>query len=139
MTPYRFHHPIEVRYGDLDPQGHLNNAKYLTYFEQARVNYLIDLGLFAVDQSFMEVGIILAEARVTFLQRVNFGTPLQVGARTTRLGNRSFEMAYSLQGAHSGEEFATGMAVMVTFDYRTQQTIPIPHNWREAMAAFDHL
>ena len=50
MTPYRFHHPIEVRYGDLDPQGHLNNAKYLTYFEQARVNYLIDLGLFAVDK-----------------------------------------------------------------------------------------
>jgi acyl-CoA thioester hydrolase len=139
MTPYRFHHPIEVRYGDLDPQGHLNNAKYLNFFEQTRVYYLIKLGLFDVDQSFMEVGIILAEARVTFLQPVHFGTPLQVGARTTRLGNKSFDMTYSLQEAESGKEFATGMAVMVTYDYRKRQTIPIPQNWREAMAAFDHL
>jgi len=61
MPGYRFHHPIEVRYGDLDPQGHLNNAKFLTFFEQTRVHYLIHLGLFANDQSFMEVGIILAE------------------------------------------------------------------------------
>ncbi len=37
MTDFRFFHPVEVRYGDLDPQGHLNNAKYLTFFEQARV------------------------------------------------------------------------------------------------------
>jgi len=137
MSPFRFHHPIEVRYGDLDPQGHLNNAKYLTFFEQTRVQYLIHLGLFEVQQSFLEVGIILAEARLTFLQPVNYGTSLQVGARTTRLGNKSFDMVYSLQEAQSGKEFATGSAVMVTYDYRTQQTIPIPQHWREAMAAFD--
>ena len=47
MTDYKFFHPIEVRYGDLDPQGHVNNAKYLTYFEQARVHYLISLGFSA--------------------------------------------------------------------------------------------
>lgn len=139
MTSYHFHHAIEVRYGDLDPQGHLNNAKHLTFFEQARVHYLINLGLFDEKQSFMEVGIILAEARVTFLQPVNFGTPLQVGARTTRLGNKSFDMVYSLQEAQSGKEFATGTAVIVTFDYRRRQTIPIPQHWREAIAAFDHL
>ena len=37
MSAYHFSYPIEVRYGDLDPQGHVNNAKYLTYMEQARV------------------------------------------------------------------------------------------------------
>ena len=34
MTHFNFYHPVEVRYGDLDPQGHVNNAKFLTYFEQ---------------------------------------------------------------------------------------------------------
>jgi acyl-CoA thioester hydrolase len=66
MTDYHFFHPVEVRYGDLDPQGHLNNAKHLTYFEQARVHYLVELGLFGRDQSFMEIGIILADIHITF-------------------------------------------------------------------------
>jgi acyl-CoA thioester hydrolase len=139
MTHYHFHHPIEVRYGDLDPQGHLNNAKYLTYFEQARLQYLINLGLFEANQSFMEVGIILAEVCVTFLKPVNYGLPLQVGACTTRLGNKSFEMAYSLQGTNAGKEFATGLAVMVTYDYRTRATISLPEAWRDAITTFENL
>jgi len=57
MSQFNFYHPVEVRYGDLDPQGHVNNAKHLTYFEQARIAYLIELGLFTKDQSFMEIGI----------------------------------------------------------------------------------
>ncbi len=61
MSDFRFYHPIEVRYGDLDPQGHVNNAKHLTYFEQARIAYWIHMGLFTKDQSFMEMGVILAD------------------------------------------------------------------------------
>ena len=38
MDDFKFHHPIEVRYSDLDPQGHVNNARFLTFFEQARVS-----------------------------------------------------------------------------------------------------
>ena len=45
MTLFHYYHPVEVRYSDLDPQGHLNNASYLTYFEQARINYIVQLGL----------------------------------------------------------------------------------------------
>ena len=45
MTHFNFYHPVEVRYGDLDPQGHVNNAKHLTYFEQARIAYMVELGL----------------------------------------------------------------------------------------------
>ena len=67
MSDYHFYHPIEVRYGDLDPQGHVNNAKHLTYFEQARIAYMIELGLFTKDQSFMEIGVILADVHITYL------------------------------------------------------------------------
>jgi acyl-CoA thioester hydrolase len=138
MNQFRFFHPIEVRYGDLDPQGHVNNARHLTYFEQTRVAYLIHLGLFNKEQSFMEIGIILAEAQVTYLLTVGFGTPIHVGARTTRLGNKSFEMAYSLQDSTSEQELATGSATLVTFDYDAQTTIPIPDNWRAAIIEFEN-
>ena len=67
MSDFKFFHPIEVRYGDLDPQGHLNNAKYLTFFEQAHVQYMIHLGLYTQDQSFMKIGVIVADAHIAFL------------------------------------------------------------------------
>jgi acyl-CoA thioester hydrolase len=44
MPGFHYYHPIEVRYGDLDPQGHVNNARYLTYLEQARIGYIRHLG-----------------------------------------------------------------------------------------------
>ena len=59
MSTCRFYHPIEVRYGDLDPQGHVNNARYLTYMEQARIAYVAHLGLWK-GPSFLDIGIILA-------------------------------------------------------------------------------
>ncbi len=139
MSQFRFFHPIEVRYGDLDPQGHVNNARYLTYFEQTRVAYLVHLGLFKKGQSFLEIGIILAEARVTYLQPVAFNIPLRVGARTSRLGNKSIEMIYSLQDSTSLEELATGFAVLVTYDYHAQKTIPIPDNCRKTISEFENL
>ena len=36
---YTYYHPINVRFADLDPQAHVNNAIYLTYLESARLGY----------------------------------------------------------------------------------------------------
>jgi acyl-CoA thioester hydrolase len=139
MPLFHFQHPIEVRYDDLDPQGHVNNARFLSYFEQARVNYLVHLGLFSKGHSFLEVGIILADAHVTFLTPVLFGMEVRVGVRVTRLGNKSMTMEYRLFEAASNMELATGSTVLVTFDYHTQQTIPIPDIWREKISAFEKI
>jgi len=139
MGQYRFYYPLEIRYGDLDPQGHVNNAKHLTYFEQTRVHYLIHLDLFSKDQSFMDVGIILAEARVTYLSPVRFDTTARVGTRTTRLGNKSIHMDYALEDTRNNQILASGSAVLVTYDYGAQQTIPIPELWRKAISEFENL
>jgi acyl-CoA thioester hydrolase len=136
MPDYRFFHPIEIRYGDLDPQGHVNNAKYLTYMEQARVQYMQQLGLWD-GGSFMEIGIILAEARLTFRAPVRFGQAVRAGARVSRIGNRSLAMDYSLEDTDSGAVLATGAAVLVAYDYRTAQTIPVPDEWRQRISQFE--
>ena len=139
MSEFRFHHPIEVRYGDLDPQGHLNNAKYLTYFEQARINYIQHLGLFSKGQSFSQIGIILANAHVFFKAAVQWGQQVRVGVRISRLGSKSMDMEYSMIDGETGEELATGSTVLVAYDYRTGQSTPIPDEWRETIARFENL
>lgn len=138
MPDFHFHHPIEVRYGDLDPQGHVNNAKFMTYMEQARVHYIKRLGLWDAS-SFLEIGFILAEARVTFLSPVLFTHQVQVGVRVSRLGNKSLDMEYRLEDAQTGQELATGSSVQVAYDYRQNQTIPLPDRWRQAIRDFENL
>ena len=139
MTQYRFYHPIEVRYGDLDPQGHVNNAKHLTYFEQARVAYMIELGLFTSDQSFMEIGVILADLHITYLAPVYFGQSIRVGVHPARLGNKSMTWEQNIVEVGSGRELAKGEVVLVTYDYNAAKTVPIPRRWRETITEFESL
>ena len=139
MSQFRFYHPIEVRYGDLDPQGHVNNAKYLTYFEQARIAYWIDMGFFTTDQSFMEIGVILADVHLTYLAPVYFGQKIKVGVHVARLGNKSMTWEQNVVNVESGKELARAEIVIVAYDYRQEKTIPIPQEWREKIVEFEGL
>ncbi len=139
MSAYHFYHPVEVRYGDLDPQGHVNNAKYLTYFEQARLAYMIELGLFTKSQSFMEIGVILADIHITYLAPIYFEQSVKVGVHPVKIGNKSMTWEQNVVDAQTGQELAKGEVVMVTYDYRHEKTISIPQEWREKIAQFEGL
>jgi len=139
MSQFNFFHPIEVRYGDLDPQGHVNNAKHLTYFEQARIAYLIELGLFTESQSFMEIGVILADLHITYFEPVHFGQKIKVGVHISKLGNKSMTWKQNIVDIETGKELARGEVVMVTYDYRDEKTVFIPQEWREKISLFERL
>jgi acyl-CoA thioester hydrolase len=139
MAQYRFYHPIEVRYGDLDPQGHVNNAKHLTYFEQARIQYMIELGLFTKDQSFMEIGVILADIHITYFEPIYFGQNIKVGVHVAKLGNKSMTWEQNILDAETGKEIAKGEVAIVTYNYREEKTIPIPQEWRDRIVGYEGL
>src|SRR5215216_4809192 len=108
MADFRFYHPIEVRYGDLDPQGHVNNAKHLTYFEQARVAYMIELGLFTKDQSFMKIGMIIADVHITYFEPIYFGQNINVGVHASKFGTTSMTWEQNIVDAATEKVFAKG-------------------------------
>jgi len=137
MTYFKFFHPVEVRYGDLDPQGHVNNAKHLTYFEQARIAYMIELGLFTKDQSFMEIGVILADVHITYREPIYFGQKIKVGVRAAKLGNKSMTWEQNIVDAEASKELAKGEVILVTYDYHAEKTISIPHEWREKIKKYE--
>src|SRR5262245_42347552 len=123
MSQFRFYHPVEVRYGDLDPQGHVNNAKHLTYFEQARIAYMIELGLFTRDQSFMEIGVILADVHIKYLEPIYFGQYIKIGVRAVKFGNKSMTWEQNIVDVKTDKEIANGEIVIVTYDYKEEKTI----------------
>ena len=136
MADFRFYHLIEVRYGDLDPQGHVNNAKFLTYMEQGRVFYLKQLKLWE-GGSFLNLGVILADVQITFKKAVQFGDPLRVGVRISRLGNKSMTSEYRLEDARDASIFATGSSVLVAYDYHSNRSVAIPDEWRLAIRQYE--
>src|SRR3989304_2028477 len=77
MPSFRFSHPIEVRYADLDPQRHVNNAAVFTYLEQARAKYLEHLGLWG-GGDFDDLGIIVAEASATYKAPISYSDQVVV-------------------------------------------------------------
>ena len=136
MTDYHYYHLVEVRYGDLDPQGRVNNAKYLTYIEQGRVFYLRHLKLWE-GSSFLDIGIIMADVHMTFKKAIQFGDPIRVGVRISRLGNKSMQSEYCIEDSRDGSIYATGASVLVAYDYRNERSVPIPEEWRRVIMEFE--
>lgn len=136
---FKFFHPIEVRYGDLDPQGHVNNAKHLTYFEQARVHYLIRLGLFRQDQSFMEIGVVIADVHIAYKSPVHYDDNIKVGVKTVKIGNKSILVEQCVMNAVTGEVMSLGEVVMVAYDYKVLKPIPVPEEWKRKISEFENM
>lgn len=110
--------------------GHLNHAKYLTYMEQARILYMRDVCGFS--GSWESLGMILASIACDYVMPVAFAETITVYTRCRRLGGKSFDLEYILLNEED-ETVATGKTVMVAFDYASNQTVPIPDAWRDAM------
>lgn len=138
MGTYRFYQLINIRYGDLDAQGHVNAARYLTFIEHARVAYLNSLNLWT-GNSFLDMGVILADAQMTYKAPILWGQSLRVGARVTRLGNKSMDMIHCIEDAKNGNELAFSKTVLVSYDYHAEQAIEIPKKWRKTITVFEQL
>lgn len=136
MFDFRFFQPIVVRYGDLDPQGHVNNAGFITYLEHARVSYIRELGLWD-GKSFLEIGFVLARIELDYKTPIQLTDEVEVGVRVSRLGNKSLDMEYLIKEPATGMVFAAGKTVQVAYDYYEKKTIPLLESWRQAIIGFE--
>ncbi len=132
-VPFRFHHPVDVRFKDVDVGGHSHHSHALVYFEEARAAYWSQVtgrnGLDGVDY-------ILAEVRVRYHARVLWPQRLDVGVRVSRLGKRHFEMEYEVSSP-TGEKLQSGESTQVMYDYAAQTSMRIPDEVRLAIEELD--
>jgi acyl-CoA thioester hydrolase len=129
---FRFRHPVDVRFKDIDVGGHAHHSHALVYFEEARWAYWSAV----VGSAAPGVGYILAEATVRWHERVFWPLRLDVGVRVGRLGKKHFEMSYEAL-APDGEKLISGTTIQVWYDYQTQKTARIPEDVRSAIRAWE--
>ena len=123
---------IEVRFSDLDPLGHVNNAAYFSYMEEARVAYFRRFPQikFSPDASF---SFIIAELTCQFKSPAYLGELLIIRLSTTESKNSSFIMSYTIEEQITHRLVASGRSVQVCYNYQLQQSIPIPDFLRQAL------
>lgn len=119
---------VDVRYRDLDTFNHVNNAVYLTYFEQARVAYFTRLGWTSRDDS-----VVVARAEVNYRRAIVLGQKVRVGCRVVRFGTRSYTMEYLVLA--DGEPAADGFTVQA---YLQQgRSAPLPEELKDRIRSIE--
>lgn len=135
MTEFTYEAEMEVRYRDLDPQGHVNNAVCATYLEHARVSYFTDVLDVAPDDP-REIGIVVANLEMEYNRPIEFRAPVTVAMRMTELGESSVRTAYEIRA--DGAVAVTAETVMVAVD-QTGKPRAIPADVRDQIAEYEEL
>lgn len=107
---------LTVRFRDCDPYGHVNNAVYLTYLENAR---------FALWRAQDVKGVILARAEVDYLAQATYGDELEVRVRLEGFGRTSFRYAYEIVDVTTGQQVLSAKTVQVHYDYTAQKPVEL--------------
>lgn len=128
MTEFAFTETVDVRYQDHDTMGHVNNAVYVTYMEQARFAYLTE-GLGVPP---MELNMVVANLTVDFRRPVQFADEVEVAASVTEVGDTSFTMAYEVRDAEGVA--VEGETTQVALEPDGSGTRRVPEDWRDAIA-----
>ena len=125
---------LEIRYRDLDPYGHVNNAVYLEFFEKIRICYWRVLADMAGIEK-LEAGdvpgarYVIAETSVRYKAPIFFENTLHGAARMRTVGNRSYTMDFELRTGETyggGTLVAEGFAAHVFFDPLENTVRPRP-------------
>ena len=130
MEGYRYAVDIDVRYRDLDPVGHVNNAVYATYLEHARTNYYAEV----LDLATEELSFVLAHVEIDYERSVTAEDDAEVWIRVSRVGEKSMTTEFVVEA--SGETAATAESVQVVVDEEGTPR-PVPEGWREAILEYE--
>jgi acyl-CoA thioester hydrolase len=122
---------LPVRYRDTDTMGHVNNAVYATYFEQARIDYFDAVLGIPLEEREM----VLANLELDYRRQVTTDDEyVTVAVRTPSLGTASFPVICEMY-TPDGTLAAEGSSTVVVVDEDGSR--PIPDEWRAALVAFE--
>jgi acyl-CoA thioester hydrolase len=113
---------IQVRFSDVDMMGHVNNAVYLNYFEQARLIFFNEtLGL---DWDWDNQGFVLRKNEIEYIKPLLLNDKPEIFISLLHVGTKSFTLGYEV--VCSGEVYTKGSSVIVGFNSVEKKSIQLP-------------
>ena len=135
----KFRHKIsvKVRFSDLDAMGHVNNASYLSYVEEARLAYYNHV--LKMDTDNLDFNAVIARIEIDYIDQIRLGDNVAVYTRTAKIGNKSSDVEHLIVVANNGNKkiAAKALTKLVSFDYRKNISVPVSEEAKKTIEEFE--
>ncbi|MBN7135549.1 thioesterase [Lysobacter enzymogenes] len=122
--------PLSVRWRDLDAFNHVNNSKFLSYLEEARLRWMVTLPGHGMDE---HVAPVVAAAHLNYRRPIEWPNEIDIELFVERLGNTSLSVGHRIVGADDPSAlYCDGNVVMVWIHRETGQPAALPEPVRAA-------
>lgn len=131
---WAYSHVDRVRFGDLDPMRHVNNVSFLSFFEDARIQYIS--GLLGNDpMTRRQFGLIFAECRINYRAPAFFDEEIRTCIRPGEVARSSVRLEFAMFAVGDDRLLAEGYGVVVGYDYAAGRSMPLPDAFKAALGA----
>ncbi|MBD5275375.1 MAG: acyl-CoA thioesterase [Muribaculaceae bacterium] len=129
----KFRHAValQLRFNDIDVLGHVNNNAQLALFDVGKTEFYNALRGQLADWSRVEA--VIVNINCTFMEQIRFTDPMEVRTRVKKIGEKSFTLQQILRNTETGRICSMCESVMVSVDYATKASKPIPENIAEGL------
>ena len=132
MATERFVHHVRTRYAEVDAQGVVFNAHWLTYFDESQTRFFSSLGLDPKVAFFSTFDVMVVKAVLEWEGPAGFDEDVAIAVRIPRLGTSSFDIEYT--ATCGGNPACTGVITYVSVTPGTHDPTPIPDDIRAQLA-----
>ena len=119
---------FDIAWGDMDALGHVNNARYFDYFQEARIEWLRQFNIHLTG----EMGPVVIHIACTFLKPVVYPATVTIRSNLHSLGNSSMLMDHDLY--QDEILMAQGVSKIVWVNYAQSKSVPLPEEIRQVFA-----
>ena len=120
LEDFLFHHNIQTRWKDMDSFGHINNAVYLTYIEDARTTLFKRWNLNSQNKS-----VIVASLKIDYFTQIKHPSKLIICSKISRIGNSSFDIQSAIFIDGLKKPAALSLVICVCYDYENHQSVTV--------------
>jgi acyl-CoA thioester hydrolase len=118
---------------------HVNNAAYLTYLEEARIDYFNEL--FNRKKESLDFDAVVGRIEINYLYPIVLGDDVEVFTRVSKLGTKSVDVEHIIAVKKGNEliKAATSLTKLVYYDYKTQKTKVMTDDVKDRIAEYEGL
>jgi len=137
-SDFRFFHPLRVRYSEVDWQGIVFNAHYLTYLDVAVTEYFRNIGLDykqLAQEGKMDMA--LVKTTLEYKSSAMFDDELDIGVRISHVGNTSYNVEFEIYKTGLEDLVLIGQTIYVNYNPVKRKSEPVPDFFRSLVQAFE--
>ena len=122
---------MPILWDDMDGYGHVNNAKYFTYMQECRIDWLLQAGISLDPQS---IGPVLGSTSCKFIRPIVFPATINIEMYFIGKVGKKLVFEHVITDANNPERvYAIGEAVVIWFDFVNNSSIELPEHYHHLL------